>query len=176
MPRTIAALVVLLIPAAAWAGGEEIPDNGAQALGRGGAFTAKADDLTALQYNVAGLAMSRGTRVLFSANIVNASAEFQRAGTYPGTGTTYSGQPFPMVSRQTGAFFAPRFVVASELSTKKWTVAAGVFGPSAYGKSSWPTEVTVNGQAAPAPQRYDLISEDLLQVFPTVAVAWRPLD
>ena len=77
MPRTIAALVVLLTPAAAWAGGEEIPEHGAQALGRGGAFTAKADDLTALQYNVAGLAMARGTRVLFSANIVNASAEFQ---------------------------------------------------------------------------------------------------
>jgi len=177
MPRTIAALVVLLIPAAAWAGGEEIPDNGAQALGRGGAFTAKADDLTALEYNVAGLAMARGTRVLFSANIVNASADFQRAGTYPTmAGVPYSGQPFPAVSEQGGAFFAPMFVVASDLGTKKWTVAAGAFGPSAYGKSTWPTQVSVAGQPAPAPQRYDLVSEDLLQIFPTVAVAWRPLD
>src|SRR5262249_16621021 len=82
--RTIAgAIVVLMIPSLAWAGGEEFPDNGAQALSRGGAFTAKADDLTALQYNVAGLAKVRGTRLLLSVNLVNADASFTRAGSYP---------------------------------------------------------------------------------------------
>ena len=37
------------------AGGMEWPDNGTRSLGRGGAFTAKADDPTAIVLNPAGL-------------------------------------------------------------------------------------------------------------------------
>ena len=46
-----AAIAATLIAAArvVYAGGLEIPDNGTEALGRGGAFTAKADDATALR-------------------------------------------------------------------------------------------------------------------------------
>src|SRR5262249_39659968 len=159
--------------------GEEYPDNGAQALSRGGAFTAKADDLTALQYNVAGLAATRGTRLLFSANFVNASASFTRAGTYPtnpGAPQPWDGQPFPRVSNSAGPFFAPMLIVASDFGSDKWTFAGGIYGPSAYGGTTFPSTVTVNDVQAPAPQRYDLISEDLFVAYPTLAVAYKPLD
>src|SRR4051794_23106586 len=94
----IAALVA--VTRVVYAGGLELPDNGTEALGRGGAFTAKADDATALQYNVAGLARQRGTRLLVDGNLVLATMEFQRAGVYPdapSAATPWGGQPFPLV-------------------------------------------------------------------------------
>lgn len=42
---------------------------GAEALGRGGAFAAKADSPLALEYNVAGLAQLRGTQVLIDTSL-----------------------------------------------------------------------------------------------------------
>src|SRR5262249_9021429 len=50
-------------------------------------------------------------------------------------------------------------------------------GPSAYGQATFPLRVTVAGDpTAPAPQRYDLVREDLLVVHTTFAVAWHVLD
>ena len=51
-----AALAVLLIAGSAWAGGFNIYEMGARATALGGAFTATADDASALFYNPAGLA------------------------------------------------------------------------------------------------------------------------
>ena len=178
LARFIAATVVL-IPALAWAGGMEFPDNGAQALSRGGAFSAKADDLTALEYNVAGLAKKRGTRLMLSLNLVNADATFQRAGVYPtnaGSPQPYDGQPFPSVSNSGGPFLAPFIVAASDFGLNKWTFAAGVYGPSSYGTLKFPRTVQINDVTAPAPQRYDFIDSDLLVAYPTFAVAYKPLD
>jgi len=178
--RTIArAIVVLMIPSLAWAGGEEYPDNGAQALSRGGAFSAKADDLTALQYNVAGLAKVRGTRFLLSINLVNADASFTRAGAYPtnsGSPQPYDGQPFPKVSNSGGPFVAPMIIAASDFGLNHWTFAGGIYGPSSYGSLAFPRTVTIDGNTAPAPQRYDFLDDDLFVAYPTLAVAYRPLD
>src|SRR3954449_11844453 len=85
--RLVAAILaasLLVYPAVAAAGGfDELPDQGAQALGRGATFTAKADDATALYYNVAGLARQRGTKLQISSNIEFNTVYFQRAGRYP---------------------------------------------------------------------------------------------
>ncbi len=48
MPRGAVLVALLAAARAVYAGGLEFPDNGTEALGRGGAFTAKADDGTAL--------------------------------------------------------------------------------------------------------------------------------
>ena len=65
------------------AGGFELPDNGAQAVGRGATFVAKADDTTAMYYNPAGLARQRGTRLYVGGNLFLHSYEFQRASSFP---------------------------------------------------------------------------------------------
>jgi long-chain fatty acid transport protein len=70
----------VLLPSTALAGGIEVPDLGPTALGRGSAFTAKADNLEAFHYNPAGLTKSKGINVLIGANLINANIEFQRAG------------------------------------------------------------------------------------------------
>src|SRR5256885_1334522 len=165
---------LLLLAATAGAGGLEFPGTGTEALGRGAAFTAKADDGTALEYNVAGLARQRGTRVLLDANLLFHSYEFQRAGNYPDNPndplTPYGGQPFPKVANTGAPFFAPFFAVSSDFGYfDRWTFAVGLFGPSAYGQRAYP--VTVDGK--PGPARYDLTEANLLIVYPTLAAAVR---
>lgn len=63
------AISVLGVPSAASAGGVEYTGAGAQALGRGGAVTARADDPMVLGYNPAGLAELRGNQLLLDINV-----------------------------------------------------------------------------------------------------------
>ena len=155
-----------------YAGGLELPDNGTEALGRGGAFTAKADDATAMQYNVAGLARQRGTRLLADGNLILSTLDFQRAGVYPdapSAATPWGGQPFPKVSNTGGPFFAPFIGLSSDFGLDRWTFAVGVFGPSSVGNRTYP--LSVGG--VPSPARYDLVQALPLVVLPTASVAVR---
>jgi long-chain fatty acid transport protein len=157
---------------AVYAGGLELPDNGTEALGRGGAFTAKADDATALEYNVAGLARQRGTRVLLDGNLLLSTLDFSRSGAYPDSpsaATPWGGQPFPTVHNTGGPFFAPFVGISSDFGLDRWTFAVGVFGPSSVGNRTYP--LSVGG--LPSPARYDLVQAVPLVVLPTAAVAVR---
>ena len=174
------AWLLLLAPKMAWAGGFEFPANGTEALARGGAFTAKADSPLALEYNPAGLARQRGTRVLIDSNLTFGTMEYTRFGVYPGNAgdpnTPFAGQRYPTISNgYTSPFYAPFLGIASDLGIfDRWTFAVGVYGPSAFGKHYFPEMVTLaNGMTAPAPQRYDLTNADLLIVYPTLAAAVR---
>ena len=62
------------------AGGFEVPDLGTVAIGRGGAFTARADNLSAFHYNPAGLAKLPGPHILVSGNVVHLRNRFIRSG------------------------------------------------------------------------------------------------
>jgi long-chain fatty acid transport protein len=171
----------LLFSTYAWAGGFTFPDNGTEALGRGAAFTAKADDATALEYNVAGLATQRGTRLLLDINLAFHTYEFTRAGTYPMEdvppgmmGSGVAGLPFPTVSNKSGPQLAPFLGVTTDFGKfERWTFAIGLFAPSSYGQRNFGTTLQSNGMTYPAPSRYDLVQTNLLIVLPTVAAAVR---
>jgi long-chain fatty acid transport protein len=155
-----------------YAGGLEIPDNGTEALARGGAFTAKADDATAMQYNVAGLARQRGTRLLLDGNLILSTLDFTRAGVYPDApsgATPWGGQQFPTVHNTGGPFFAPFVGMSTDFGLDRWTFAVGVFGPSSVGNRTYP--LSVGG--VPSPARYDLVQALPLVILPTAAVAVR---
>src|SRR5215831_4888425 len=96
MRGVLALLVGLLTGATAWAGGIEFPTLGTEALGRGGAFVATADDGTAAYHNPAGFAQQRGTRITVGASLIGMDLSFRRAGSY--SGGPYNGQPYPTVS------------------------------------------------------------------------------
>ncbi|HEY8091258.1 MAG TPA: outer membrane protein transport protein [Polyangiaceae bacterium] len=169
-------LGVLLRSSTATAGGLEIPDNGTEALGRGAAFTAKADDGTALEYNVAGFAQQRGTRLLLDTNLWFSSYSFQRAGTYPDDPTNpltpWGGTPFPKVQNQGGVFVAPFAAFSTDFGYfDRWTFAVGVFGPSSVGNRTYPYSLGF----APSPARYDVVQNDVLVAYPTAAVSVRAL-
>jgi long-chain fatty acid transport protein len=160
----------------AGAGGFEHPDNGTEALGRGAAFTAKADDPTALLYNVAGLARQRGTKVLFNANLSFSDYEFRRAGTYPDDPndplTPWGGRPFPAVRDTGGAFFGPMLALTSDFGLDRLTFGLGIFGPSSIGFRNFP--LGVDGQ--PSPARYDTVQVRPRVLYPTLAAAYRITD
>lgn len=164
---TLGSLSLLSIPARA--GGFALGENGTEALGRGGAFVAKADSPLALEYNVAGLAQARGTRVLFDNHLFFSQYRFARAGS-DGSG------PYPEIGDHAGQpFWAPWFGFSTDFGYfRRWTFALGAFGPSSVGKRNYglysPTE---GNPRRPGPGRYDVVATDLLIVQPTLAIAVR---
>jgi long-chain fatty acid transport protein len=175
--RHVGALLGLLVwlPGVAHAAGFEFPDNGVQGLGRGGAFTAKADDLSAIVYNVAGLAKLKGTHLIADLSLASLNYSFARAGVYDDPGQPWDGQPFPRVRNHNAPMPLPVIAVSTDFGLRTFTFALGVYGPPSVGIRDFPAQVTVNGGAAPAPQRFDLINENVIVAYPTLAVAWRPL-
>ncbi|HZS38816.1 MAG TPA: outer membrane protein transport protein [Polyangia bacterium] len=168
------------MPSVAFAGGFETPDNGAEALARGGAWTAKADSPLAQEYNVAGLARLRGTRVELGANILFNVYDFTRSGAYPGTAgdpnTPYAGMAYPKVGNQGPPFFAPLFAASSDFGYfDRWTFGLAIFGPSSVGNRSFPAALTGTPQGGllPSPQRYDITDSNLLIFYPTLSAAVR---
>jgi long-chain fatty acid transport protein len=162
------------LAATAHAGGFEIPDNGAQSLGRGATFVAKADDGTAIQYNPAGLARQRGTRLYVGGNLYLHSFEFQRSGSFPDDPndpqTPWGGQPYPLVKNSAGPFFTPFLAASTDFATlDRVTVAVGVFGPSSVGNRTFPLAI----QNAPASSRYDYVQSRSSLIYPTASAAVR---
>jgi long-chain fatty acid transport protein len=186
-------LAALLSAGPAFAGGFDVPDNGTEALGRGGAFVAKADDGTALYYNPAGMARQEGTRLTIDANLVIHDMAFTRAGVYddPVNGNTpYGGQPFVTIHDADRIFFAPFLAASTDLGgkLKRWRIGFGIFGPSSIGQHNYgvppaaagatddppATQVLASGLGAPAASRYDLTKTDLLIALPTIAGSFKP--
>ena len=163
-------------PTGARAGGFEEPGIGVEAMGRGGAFAAKADDGTALEYNIAGLARQRGTRVQLDAKLSIDHFQFERSGSYSGTKDSDASQPWlgqaypKLQSNPIG--LAPFIAVSTDFNHfDRWTFAIGLNTPSsAAANRQWPK--TVNG-GWPAPNRYDATGVNLLVVYPMLAAAVR---
>jgi long-chain fatty acid transport protein len=167
-------LAAFLHVGAARAGGFEQPDLGAQALGRGGAFSARADDGLALHYNVAGLARQRGTKLMLNFNVVLNNFNFQRAGAYaqdPKDPRAWSGSPFPLVRNTGGPGALPALVASSDFGTERFTAALGVFTPAVIRGRTFPASI---GNAMPSPARYDAAgSGSTLILYPTLGAAYR---
>lgn len=53
-----------------FAGGFQINEQGAKAMGMGGAFTAQANDPSAIFFNPAGLGFQKGTKVMFGTTLI----------------------------------------------------------------------------------------------------------
>lgn len=175
--RLVAAFLaasLLVYPAVAAAGGfDELPDQGAQAMGRGATFTAKADDATAIYYNVAGLARQRGTKLLISANLDFNTLNFQRAGTYADDPqnplTPWGGRPYPLVTDANKSFTLPMLAVTSDFGYfDRLTFGFGVFGPAATGRTF---QLGIHGQ--PSPARYDHVQSGSTILFPTLGAGYR---
>jgi long-chain fatty acid transport protein len=165
------ALALLLGLGAGWAraGGLTTADNGTRALGRGGAFTVKADDLSALYYNPAGLVHSPGRfTFLYNHNFVNLAASFRREAWDHDAGAPFDfaagGVPNP-VSNSWGWFNkGGMLVAASDLGTRRAVVALGVYGPPSVGGVRFPAD---------GAQKYLFVEHDVLMLYYTLAGALR---
>ena len=87
MKRFLMALAVFgLGGTSAYAGGFQVPEMGIKAMGMANAFTAVADDPTALWFNPAGLAFQQGTAVTVGSTVVLPKIDY----------TTAAGTPYAM--------------------------------------------------------------------------------
>lgn len=174
------ALSSSLAVAPAHAGGQLVGDNGAQGTQRAGAFAAKADDPTALWFNPAGFA--RATPALYlGANLVDMTARFTRSGRYAvvaagGGQPGFVGEAYPTVEHRGGPQPVPMVAAGLRLG-RRAVLGLGLMAPHGYGRRDYPDTVdTRGGTGAPAPQRYDTVSQAAVMVLPSVALAWRAGD
>jgi long-subunit fatty acid transport protein len=172
--RSAIAAAIALESGAASAGGFEIPDNGAQAMGRGAAFVAKADDGTAIYHNPAGLARQRGTHLLVNGNLFLHSFEFQRSGAFPDDPqdpqTPWGNSPYPLVSNIAGPFFAPFLALTTDFGYfDRLTFGAGIFGPPVVGNRTFPLGI----EGKPSASRYDFVQSRSSLLYPTLSAGFR---
>jgi len=71
---------------AGWSAGFGIFEHGSKAMGMAGAFTAQADDGSALWHNAAGIAFQEGSFAFGATLITSSEATFRGANPFPGTG------------------------------------------------------------------------------------------
>ena len=173
-PLAIGAGALLLFAwvSTAAAGGLFVSPHGARPLGRGGAFVAGADDLNAIYYNPAGVALASttgdpwlgagggGWSVLFDAGITLQRVAYTR---------NENGILRPTVSSDDGVLGGgpmaiPQLAFAKRLSPFPWgslTVGFGLWIPYTgllrYPEPSYGTEADIQRVPDVAPQRYALI-------------------
>lgn len=152
----LAGALCLLGTGAAWGAGFNIYEAGARATALGGAFTATADDGTAIFYNPAGLAFLEGSAVDLNLMPILPSAEF--VGAYALDGTTFAtgktaDQTFPIP----GVYFYR--------NTGELTYGIGVCAPFGLGVE-WDDPDNWPGRAV----SYDV---HLASIYVTPAVAWK---
>jgi long-chain fatty acid transport protein len=160
----------------------EVPDNGSEQMGRGGAWVARASDPLAAFYNPAGLA-GQDTKLTLQANINIQKTCFTRvkdATALPGVTPTgdqatsdnvakdnvAAGAAYPQVCNDGKPFPNPQIAFTYKLNPRLG-LGVAVLGPSAAGNQTWPDD---------GPQRFLLTSAKTVLLTPTVAVGWEPID
>ncbi len=189
--------ILSIFPAAAWAGGFTYPDHGAHALSRGGAFTARADDPSAIIYNPGALARLKGTHILLGGNIIWEDIRYQRLAYDEKTGNLSDRYPhnnalrMPEIQNDNPALLTPILGLSTDLGLDlldriNLKVLAGVYGPHTHNRRTYPRyckkEVSPcevvdadDGDGVPSPARYDTNFIDMLVIYPSLGLAWEPL-
>jgi len=111
----------LLISANLFAGGFQLNEHGARALGMGGAFTGVANDASAVYWNGAGISFLKGTNIVFGASFIAPSSKFR--GVAPDV-TEYRGKNL--------LFYPVHFFGTTQLSDK-FSVGLGFTTPFGLG-------------------------------------------
>ena len=145
--------------------------KGARASGRGGAFTARADDLSAVALNPAGIARLGTTTLQIGNRFSYNSVEFHRAPTLD-WGHPDNGVPpyveFETVHNETPwQLLEPMLGVASNFGLQDWGFALAIYPPAGASKVEFPAD---------GPQRYMMIRRELVILNYTATAAWKYQD
>jgi len=128
--KMLAVLLVLLFTAStSFAGGFRLPEQGAKAMGMGFAFTAQADDPSAIYFNPAGLTQLKGNNVMVGVTYVRLNGgEF--------TGTTPVDNVFASKSETQKSLdlFIPNAYYTKTTSDGYIAYGIGIFAPFGLGQ------------------------------------------
>jgi len=171
-----AGMVFAVTLAAAWpsgarAGGIEVGDQNPRAAGRGGAFAARADDPSAIEYNPAGLARLRGTHIFLANRFILGSEEYRRARTLDWSEAVH-GVPRvlsfePVKNQVPNQVLGPMLMVSSDFGLKDWGFAIGLYAPPGTMSQKFPID---------GPQKYMLTERTVQILYYNAAAAWKYKD
>jgi len=181
-------IVGLMYAPAAHAGGFEYGVQGVETVARGGANVAKVSGPEALYLNVAGIAGGDGIEFTIDSNFIHtrlwAHLKGNDVNSWEKRGETWTIDYVP-VENMTDIyadgfkmFPAPLAGVTFRIAQwKRLSLGFAIFGPAALGDFQFPETVNVDHEGSqydlPSPQRYDIIYEKVLFMWPTVAAAFR---
>ena len=152
----------------------EFPDNGSEQIARGGAWVARASDPLAAFYNPAGLAGQKSA-ITIQANVAFQHTCFTRlkaAGDTTQEPAADANGNFPRVCNDIKPFPNPQIAATYRVSDRVG-LGFAVLGPSGVGGGTWPD--FVNGDQ-PSPNRYLLMSGNLLEIYPTIGIGAEVVD
>jgi long-chain fatty acid transport protein len=143
--------------------------RGGHATGRAGAFVAKADDLTAVTYNPAGLASLNTTVIELGNRFSYQVQEFSRSPTLD-TGSTAMPQPevsFAPVKSAGLQALDPLLGIGTNFGLKDWGFAIAAYAPAGSAGASFP----VDGGS-----RYLMVSREALMLNYALSAGYRITD
>ncbi|MDP2657401.1 MAG: outer membrane protein transport protein, partial [Candidatus Deferrimicrobium sp.] len=134
--KTLPVLLVLLLTAStSFAAGFRLPEAGAKAMGMGFAFTAQADDPSAIYFNPAGLTQLKGQNVMVGVTYVR-----ENGGEYTGTTPVDNNVPGPGFTNQKSEtqkslnFFIPNAYYTKTNASTGFAYGVGIFSPFGLGQ------------------------------------------
>ena len=176
----LARLFALCAAGVAQASGFYLGDNGAKAMVQGGAFAAQADDATAMQHNPAGLAQQQGFSFLADLQVIRHDVSYLRQD--PGFDPNSPSTLINTVHNRPDAFLLPFFAATYgfPIAGRTLTIGLGLFAPPSQGKYDYPVPSYAKDEAGKyverpnrfSPQRYALISNNIVIAYPTLSVAY----
>ncbi len=166
--RLLAFLLVVTAAPSARAGGYFSGEKGARVAGRAGAYTAKADDIMAVQYNPAGLSDVETTLIQIGNRFSYNSYEFERRPTLD-WGAIDNGVPpyveFDAVENETPwQLLDPLVGVATNFGLKNWGFALAAYAPPGIAKQRFPID---------GGQRYMMVEREATILNYSLSAAWQ---
>jgi long-chain fatty acid transport protein len=156
----------------------EFPDNGSEQMARGGAWVARASDPLATIFNPAGLA-GQPSRVTLQNNTIVEHTCFTRikaANDTTNDPLAGPGGAYPRVCNDLSPTVNPQLGATIKL-TDRLGLGLLVIAPSSGGQKTFPDFVPDGtGQLQAAPNRYLLIQQKGIILFPTVGVGYEIVD
>jgi long-chain fatty acid transport protein len=141
MPRSSRALAAALMactlaPASADAAGFAIFEQGARGMGFAGAFTAQANDPSAIFHNAAGIAFLKGKQLYLGGTLIHPTSTFTGADPFPGANVTETGD---------GGLFLPPAAYYTHQFSERLVLGVGLHTPFGL-TTQWSNPDTYSGR------------------------------
>jgi len=159
----IGTLALIVLVTRAFGGGFETHEQGAKAVAMGGAFTAQADDPSAIFYNPSGITQLEGVQASLGVSLVLPNAKFKSNGN-PGMGT-FPTQTWEIKDR---SWFIPNAYVTYKLS-KYFSLGLGAFSDFGLG-IEWPNDF--EGRFTPGGLKTMLSTYSISPVIAVRPIKW----
>jgi len=157
-----ALLVLLLTASTSFAAGFRLPEAGAKAMGMGFAFTAQADDPSAIYFNPAGLTQLKGQNIMIGVTYVR-----ENGGEFTGT-TPLTGGVSVSETQKDLNFYIPNAYYTRTTDSGNIAYGVGIFAPFGLGQEYKDRNASIF--------RTSVTKIDLQTVVVNPTIAWKIFD